>query len=261
MISLPCRLNTSRSLRACHHSRECSSVSPPCSTHRSRSPTAAPARTRRRTRSRRSQLALRLGATGLESDVWLTADGVPVLDHDGVVGPRAPPPPDRRGRARRPPRPHPLDRRPARRMRNRLRAVARPQGSGRCAPDDRRAAANHDPLMLPRVWLCDPAIDRLIALRPPTPRRPPGQLDTARTHQGGTGTASGAPGPRGDRRDQHAPHRLERRPGHAVPPLRTACLLLGHAARAPPPREPADGRRCRLQRRRRRHARRDGRRG
>lgn len=33
-------------------------------------------------------LALRLGATGLESDVWLTADGVPVLDHDGVVAGR-----------------------------------------------------------------------------------------------------------------------------------------------------------------------------
>ena len=31
-------------------------------------------------------LALRLGATGLESDVWITADGEPVLDHDGVVG-------------------------------------------------------------------------------------------------------------------------------------------------------------------------------
>ncbi len=31
------------------------------------------------------QLALRLGASGLESDVWLTADGTPVLDHDGVV--------------------------------------------------------------------------------------------------------------------------------------------------------------------------------
>jgi glycerophosphoryl diester phosphodiesterase len=30
-------------------------------------------------------LALRRGATGLESDVWLTADGVPVLDHDGRV--------------------------------------------------------------------------------------------------------------------------------------------------------------------------------
>jgi len=34
------------------------------------------------------QLGLRLGASGLESDVWLTADGVPVLDHDGRVGSR-----------------------------------------------------------------------------------------------------------------------------------------------------------------------------
>jgi glycerophosphoryl diester phosphodiesterase len=34
------------------------------------------------------RLALRLGATGLESDVWLTADGEAVLDHDGVVGGR-----------------------------------------------------------------------------------------------------------------------------------------------------------------------------
>jgi glycerophosphoryl diester phosphodiesterase len=33
-------------------------------------------------------LALRLGATGLESDVWRTADGVAVLDHDGQVGTR-----------------------------------------------------------------------------------------------------------------------------------------------------------------------------
>ena len=31
-------------------------------------------------------LALRLGATGLESDVWITADAEPVLDHDGVAG-------------------------------------------------------------------------------------------------------------------------------------------------------------------------------
>jgi glycerophosphoryl diester phosphodiesterase len=31
------------------------------------------------------RLGLRLGATGLESDVWLTADGIPVLDHDGRI--------------------------------------------------------------------------------------------------------------------------------------------------------------------------------
>lgn len=30
--------------------------------------------------------AVEMGATGLESDVWLTSDGVPVLDHDGRVG-------------------------------------------------------------------------------------------------------------------------------------------------------------------------------
>lgn len=35
------------------------------------------------------QLALKLGANGLESDVWITADGQVVLDHDGVVRVRA----------------------------------------------------------------------------------------------------------------------------------------------------------------------------
>ncbi len=34
------------------------------------------------------RLALRLGATGIASDVWRTADGVAVLDHDGTVGSR-----------------------------------------------------------------------------------------------------------------------------------------------------------------------------
>lgn len=32
------------------------------------------------------RLAIEMGATGLETDVWLTADGVPVIDHDGLVG-------------------------------------------------------------------------------------------------------------------------------------------------------------------------------
>jgi glycerophosphoryl diester phosphodiesterase len=31
------------------------------------------------------RLAVRLGATGIESDVWITRDGEAVLDHDGVV--------------------------------------------------------------------------------------------------------------------------------------------------------------------------------
>lgn len=34
------------------------------------------------------ELAVRLGTTSLESDVWLTRDGVAVLDHDGVIGNR-----------------------------------------------------------------------------------------------------------------------------------------------------------------------------
>lgn len=34
------------------------------------------------------ETALEMGATGLESDVWLTADGVVVLSHDGAVGRR-----------------------------------------------------------------------------------------------------------------------------------------------------------------------------
>jgi glycerophosphoryl diester phosphodiesterase len=33
-------------------------------------------------------LALRLGASGLESDVWISADGFAVLDHDGLFGGR-----------------------------------------------------------------------------------------------------------------------------------------------------------------------------
>jgi glycerophosphoryl diester phosphodiesterase len=31
------------------------------------------------------ELGLRLGATGLETDVWLTQDGIPVLVHDGAI--------------------------------------------------------------------------------------------------------------------------------------------------------------------------------
>ena len=83
-ISLPDRLNTRRSLWSCHHRRSCSSgsrrssIRPIGFAHRGARAHA------RRTRSRPSSWAF-LGATGLESDVWLTSDGVPVLDHDGIV--------------------------------------------------------------------------------------------------------------------------------------------------------------------------------
>jgi glycerophosphoryl diester phosphodiesterase len=109
-------------------------------------------------------LGLRLGATGLESDVWLTADGEPVLDHDGVV---------RIGR------------------RKRSIAVLRRDELPEHIPglaelvehcgtdyalsldlkDDRAGAAviatvrSTAPEMMPRLWLCDPDIARLAQLR------------------------------------------------------------------------------------------------
>ena len=61
---------------------------PSSSCRPSASPTVERGRWPRRTRSRRSCLALRLGDPGLESDAWVTADGIVVLDHDGVVGGR-----------------------------------------------------------------------------------------------------------------------------------------------------------------------------
>ncbi|SBW19654.1 glycerophosphoryl diester phosphodiesterase [Candidatus Protofrankia californiensis] len=47
----------------------------------------APGRFQRENTLAAFRRALTGGAGGLESDVWLTADGVPVLHHDGVLGP------------------------------------------------------------------------------------------------------------------------------------------------------------------------------
>ena len=110
-------------------------------------------------------LALRLGATGLESDVWLTADGVPVLDHDGVV-----------------------------RVQRRKRSIAdlrRDQLPAhiptladlfeRCGTDYHLSLDLKDdavgpavidvvretaPDIAPRLWLCHPRYEELVALRP-----------------------------------------------------------------------------------------------
>ncbi len=113
-------------------------------------------------------LALRLGATGLESDVWLTADGVPVLDHDGVV---------KVGRRRRsvtecaaadlPEHIPPLQQ---------LVEVCgtdfhlsldlKQDGIGPAVIDTVRSCA---PTLLPRLWLCHPGVTELAALRPYDP--------------------------------------------------------------------------------------------
>lgn len=110
------------------------------------------------------ELALRLGAGGLESDVWLTADGVPVLDHDGVVG-------------------HRLRRRSIGDVPRSALPPHIPTLAGlldRCGTGyqlsldlkDRAAAEavvrtveTHDPSMLPRLWLCHPDLDLLTQLR------------------------------------------------------------------------------------------------
>jgi|TARA_R110002110_G_scaffold178471_3_gene383617 glycerophosphoryl diester phosphodiesterase len=114
------------------------------------------------------ELALKLGASGLESDVWLTADGVAVLDHDGVV---------KRGIRRKP-----------------ISTVLRgdlPEHIPtlvelleHCGTDyelsldvkDPEAAAtivddvrSIDPAMLPRTWLCDPDFERCVANRSELP--------------------------------------------------------------------------------------------
>jgi glycerophosphoryl diester phosphodiesterase len=109
-------------------------------------------------------LALRLGATGLESDVWVTADGVAVLDHDGVV---------RRGLRRQP-------------VRTLLRAALPPhiptlsELFERCGTDyhlsldvkDAAAASvvvdlvrTTAPDLLGRLWLCSGDLDLLGRLR------------------------------------------------------------------------------------------------
>ncbi len=111
------------------------------------------------------ELALKLGATGLESDVWLTADGVAVLDHDGVV---------KKGVRKRPiaqvPRAELPDHIPTL---DELLETCGTTGYHLSLDLKDPASANpivevvrrHDPAMLPRVWLCEPDLDRTIDLR------------------------------------------------------------------------------------------------
>ena len=112
------------------------------------------------------QLALKLGATGLESDVWLTADDVVVLDHDGEI---------RRGRLRKTPivqlrRDQLPEHIPTL---SELLAICgtelhlsldlKAPGTGEAVIEVLR---RDSPELLPRTWLCHPDLAALEALRP-----------------------------------------------------------------------------------------------
>jgi glycerophosphoryl diester phosphodiesterase len=109
-------------------------------------------------------LGLRLGATGLESDVWLTSDGVPVLDHDGVV---------RVGRRRRSVAQLRRDELPAHipTLTDLLERCGTDYHLSLDLRDDRAAATvitairELAPAMVPRLWLCDPDVELLARLR------------------------------------------------------------------------------------------------
>lgn len=113
------------------------------------------------------ELALRLGATGLESDVWLTSDGVPVLDHDGIVG---------RLRRRR------IADLRHEELPGHIPALADVFSSfgtdfelsldvkdPAAGPEAVKAAMAADPTMPDRLWLCDDDIDRLVSWRDVSP--------------------------------------------------------------------------------------------
>lgn len=110
------------------------------------------------------ELALRLGASGLESDVWMTADGVAVLDHDGVV---------KKGVRKRPISEFERADLPAH-IPSLFELLER-CGSGyslsldlkdpESAPAIVEVISRFDASMLEQTWLCEPGLNRVIELR------------------------------------------------------------------------------------------------
>lgn len=115
------------------------------------------------------ELALRLGATGLETDAWVTADGVAVLDHDGLVG-RRPRRAPIAGLARRDLPPHvptaadlvPL-------LAGGLALSVDVKDPAAAAPL-LAALGAEDPTLLSRVWLCHDDHDLLVSWRDLAPQ-------------------------------------------------------------------------------------------
>lgn len=113
-------------------------------------------------------LALKLGANGLESDIWATRDGELVLDHDGVVKSRL--------------RSKPIAEIDRSALPSHIPSLE--QLLQRCGTQYQlsldvkdpvvfetieRTVANIDESMLDRLWLCHPIYDLLISKRSSTP--------------------------------------------------------------------------------------------
>ena len=109
-------------------------------------------------------LGLKLGASGLESDVWLTADGVAVLDHDGVV---------KRGLRKRPIKEFRRDELPPHipTLAELLYTCGTDYSMSLDLKDPDSAVRivetvrDIDADMLERTWLCEPRLERVLQLR------------------------------------------------------------------------------------------------
>ena len=174
-------------------------------------------------------LALRLGATGLESDVWLTADGEAVLDHDGSVGRSAS---DRSGRSTEPicPRTSPRWRSCSRRCGTDVRAVPRRQGSCRRRRGSPKWSAPPGPIRRSGSG-CATTMRPARVLAGTCAGHPPGRLHPDAERQAGAGAPRRDAAGGADRRGQPALLGMVRRPDHAVPPVRRPRLRMGRPAR------------------------------
>ena len=199
---------------SCHHGPACSSAFRRCSTTRSRSPTVA-----RRAHAPENTLeafALGLAPRRHRAGERRVADrrrrpGARPRRRGAAAG--SPPPADRQLRraraARRTSRPSPT-------------CSSAAAATTTCRSTSRTAAAGTaviEVVRAPRPGAARPACgcahrDLADAAAAPRPRRrQAGRLDPAGPDQGGPGAPGRRPRGRGHRRDQHAPHRLERRAG------------------------------------------------